>query len=1057
MRVGSTVDCEYDVRPDDWYFDGSGARAMPFSVLLEAALQPCGWLASYVGSALTFDTDVAFRNLDGTGRVLAELPQAVSTLRTRASITNISRAAGMLIESFEVTCLAGEVPVFELKTVFGFFPEAALANQKGLPWPEAEADVLTAPSEESVALGERPERYFGSGPRLASSRLLMLDRVTGVWTDGGAAGRGRFRAEIDVDPGAWFFKAHFFQDPVQPGSLGVEAMLQLLRFAMIRLGLCDGPFAGGRFEPVATGAPVSWKYRGQVSPQNRIVTVLLDVVGSAEDEEGRLATADASLFVDGKRIYEAKGLAMRIVRPAAPTEAVVAGDGAVTDRDTELLDPEQARWLGDHRPTWTVPALPLMSMVDRLAAAAARRAPGFKVVGIEDARVHRWLPVAAPVRLTTSVDEVMPSPGEPGKASGERRFDVTLSAWRDAPTAALSRFEPVATARVVLAPELAPADEAPWEPPVEAQPAPDPYASGLLFHGPSFQLLRSLRIGAGGSSALLDAAGGGPGRGLLHEALLDALTHGIAHDRLSIWSPEIPPDRVAYPQRITFLRFHADPPRTGEVRCETRFAGFDGDLRFPRFRVQASAAGRVFATFELVEVLFPKGPLGCLSPSDRRAFLRDRVYVRGARLSRDDGESSTLSDAALRESDWLPGTVGQAYGVEGDLLTGVAVKEHVAARVQVHPATVRWDPSARLATAGSEPLNPLPLAVARTGDTVTVRDAGPARLDLGPVRDYWDRYFGIGRWPVEDLYYGLAGRFVRRVRLEDAEAFASVRERSVLYLANHQVAVESLLFSVIVSGLTRVPTVTLAKAEHRDSWLGRLIQHAFAYPGARDPGVITYFDRADRGDLPRIIGRLGDELRSGAKSVLVHVEGTRSLACGGPPVSKLSGTFLDMAIASGVPVVPVRFVGGLPAEPGATRLEFPWMLGQQDLWLGRPIAPGTLAALPYKERKELVVGAINALGPPHSDEQPLPGDPALLGAASAWAERTGASAEHAVILETLRRMPAPGAELSQLLAGAAAGLLEVEDDVRGRWLAELAARLLGPRGPSVSVRRQRRG
>jgi hypothetical protein len=164
-----------------------------------------------------------------------------------------------------------------------------------------------------------------------------------------------------------------------------------------------------------------------------------------------------------------------------------------------------------------------------------------------------------------------------------------------------------------------------------------------------------------------------------------------------------------------------------------------------------------------------------------------------------------------------------------------------------------------------------------------------------------------------------------------------------------------------------------------------------------------------------------------------------------------------MAIASGVPVVPVRFVGGLPAEPGATRLEFPWMLGQQDLWLGRPIAPGTLAALPYKERKELVVGAINALGPPHSDEQPLPGDPALLGAASAWAERTGASAEHAVILETLRRMPAPGAELSQLLAGAAAGLLEVEDDVRGRWLAELAARLLGPRGPSVSVRRQRRG
>ena len=28
---------------------------MPFAVLLEVALQPCGWLAAYMGSALTSD------------------------------------------------------------------------------------------------------------------------------------------------------------------------------------------------------------------------------------------------------------------------------------------------------------------------------------------------------------------------------------------------------------------------------------------------------------------------------------------------------------------------------------------------------------------------------------------------------------------------------------------------------------------------------------------------------------------------------------------------------------------------------------------------------------------------------------------------------------------------------------------------------------------------------------------------------------------------------------------------------------------------------------------
>jgi hypothetical protein len=38
---------------------------MPFAVLLETALQPCGWLAAYVGSALTSEIDLSFRNLGG--------------------------------------------------------------------------------------------------------------------------------------------------------------------------------------------------------------------------------------------------------------------------------------------------------------------------------------------------------------------------------------------------------------------------------------------------------------------------------------------------------------------------------------------------------------------------------------------------------------------------------------------------------------------------------------------------------------------------------------------------------------------------------------------------------------------------------------------------------------------------------------------------------------------------------------------------------------------------------------------------------------------------------
>jgi len=65
MVSGAMAEAQYDVPSDAWYFAADRQPLMPFSVLLEAALQPCGWLAAYVGSALTSPTDISFRNLGG--------------------------------------------------------------------------------------------------------------------------------------------------------------------------------------------------------------------------------------------------------------------------------------------------------------------------------------------------------------------------------------------------------------------------------------------------------------------------------------------------------------------------------------------------------------------------------------------------------------------------------------------------------------------------------------------------------------------------------------------------------------------------------------------------------------------------------------------------------------------------------------------------------------------------------------------------------------------------------------------------------------------------------
>jgi hypothetical protein len=89
-------------------------------------------------------------------------------------------------------------------------------------------------------------------------------------------------------------------------------MLQTLQVWMLQQGL-DAGIRAPRFESIATARPHRWKYRGQVLPQHRQVTTTLDITETGRDERGVYALGDASLWVDGQRIYEAFGLGVRIV------------------------------------------------------------------------------------------------------------------------------------------------------------------------------------------------------------------------------------------------------------------------------------------------------------------------------------------------------------------------------------------------------------------------------------------------------------------------------------------------------------------------------------------------------------------------------------------------------------------------------------------------------------------------------------------------------------------------------------------------------------------------
>jgi 3-hydroxymyristoyl/3-hydroxydecanoyl-(acyl carrier protein) dehydratase len=984
MNDGMQVEVEYDIPTDAWYFDENGCRALPFAVLLEAALQPCGWLASYLGCALTTDTELCFRNLDGRGTLHVDLLPDAGTLVTRVKSTGISSVASMIIVNFEVECEVDGVRVYDLETVFGFFPQSALENQVGLPTTDKQRALLEAPSNQTVDF-TLPVAAPQTGPRLAEPMLLMIDRVSHFDPKGGPAGLGAARAEKDVNPGEWFFKAHFFQDPVQPGSLGIEAMIQLLQWTMREMDLHQG-IDNPRFETLGLGEEMIWKYRGQVIPENSLIQSTIEITEIRREEDSILVLCNASLWVDAKRIYEAEGLGMRIV------------SGGTPDTPTFILDPETDTWLEDHCPTWTVPALPMMSMVDALAAGACTADP---VTALHDVRVKGWLAFDGPRTLKT-------------ERNGER---VSLVAIDDE-----GQETEVATARVITGAYTARPEPLP---PLEGEAMALPYETGSLFHGEAFQILTSLIQTAKGASSVLRAESGVP-IGRVNPGLLDGATHGIPHDKLAMWHPEISPNRVAYPALIPELHFYGPTPTTGSLRCEVRPDGFLGSADFPAARIQLISDKGVWCSFRLVEACFDKGAIGSAPPADRRAFLRDGQHVDGVRTSTETDGVTHLSETEVSNIDWLPGTVAAIYGSRD--LAEIAQREHIGAALGVHPRCVP----------DGLPLHRFELDVQRSDDAVQVTGDGSGSFDLSPVTDFWSSWFDRGSWPVEDLYYGLIERFVGKVVLTDPEAFSAVQGQSLMYLGNHQVGVESLLFSIIASGLGQVPTVTLAKAEHRHTWLGKLIAHCFTYPGVADPKVIAFFDREDKASLPAILTELAQEMTGPGRSVMVHIEGTRSFDCT-TPVAKMSGAFLDMAMGVNAPVVPIRFVGALTREPLDKRLEFPTGMGRQDIYIGRPILPSELKGLHYGARKAKVLAAINALGPSNDDERPSAPDPVFSAKVAAWQETHGVSEEHAVLGCVLSERVTCSPETQSLLT--ATSPAEFGEGPVADWLAELGGRI----------------
>jgi len=578
----------------------------------------------------------------------------------------------------------------------------------------------------------------------------------------------------------------------------------------------------------------------------------------------------------------------------------------------------------------------------------------------------------------------------------------------------------------------------------------DPYGQDLCFHGPRLRVVKQLFYGANGSSAKISAAPGQAPGGILNPRLLDGLMQTIPYDQLSLWTNTAMEEFFTYPRQIPWMEFYAPVPRAGEVRCEVRFAGFrDENTRFPQFDIYMLQGEKNILTLKLVGICFPKGIWGAMSRKDRKRFLRKEAYIEGAGLCDQREDGFFLRMETVKQQNWFPGTLEQVYALAGeqtekDKTKRIAAKEYVAAQLQKHPAGIMLADEGGYACHPEFPLRRYRLFSEEKNEGILVKGTAE-KLDISKARRYWRERLQLSEWVVEDLFAGLTRQFISDYQLEDAAAYGALtgNAKPVLYLANHQTTVEGHLFIYLASALAGQPVGILAKKEHQSTWIGQLLGEMGQYPGIGGSFIdVFYFDRQDQASLLHLMKEIRRKMLEEGVSLLVHAEGTRALQCR-KPVAKISSVFIDLAIELRLPIVPVRFAGGLPVEPLKQKIDFPYHYGTQSVHLGKPLLPEELLPLPYAKRKEKVLAALNTTGAPLASEIPYPANVPFKRKVEESMREAGLDEARAVILQVLRELEGKSAETLRLVNPHGPGLPGGEDAAKESWLAAFSRWLYG--------------
>ncbi len=1027
---------ETDVREDSWYLH---CGRMPGGVFIEAG-QADLLLISWLGVDALNRGERAYRLLGCELMFHEALPKVGDTLRYQIHVDRHANQGSVRLFFFHYDCWIGEdVRISVRNGQAGFFSKEELAHSGGVLWSADDAPYLepglvelpehatskrafSAADVAAFARGEL-ESCFGANfdwswihsrtPSIPTGRNNLIGEIATLDPRGGPAGRGYLKAVRRLAPDDWFFDGHFKNDPCMPGTLMAEGCLQAMTFYLVALGFSRDR-DGWRTEPVPE-TKYSFVCRGQATPSSRelVYELFIDEIGFVGDQPTLFAHVLCT--VDGLKAFKCERLGLRLVKDfplsSLPRSAwerperlpVAQMDGLTLDYKS-LVACALGHPVDAFGPTFQTfakvlraPRLPNPPFLFCTHVARAERTPQLReskawvdmLYDIEDGAWY-FTENSHPVMALTAVMEIaLQACGwlssyvlEPEFATWEplfRNLDGVGTYYREInPGDGVVQTRVHLTSRVVLGEQII-----------------------VRFH--VLCTLRGERVfeckttfGSFSPKALADTKGMIPAPAELTavkqpgNCAIDLAESRERYRREKFF--DLPGPRLLRLDRITGIWPKGGAFGLGYIRGEkdVRKSDWVFQKHFYQDPVQPGSIG-VESVMVAVRVFMLETetiPAGCRPEFETLLLGHEFDWTYRGQVLPHQKMVTVDFDVKVRttDADGVTITGDGRLWVDGKKIYSMS---RLGTRLRFVPMDTRTASTAPTVSASVAP-----------GQELLPRLAGSrATLDLAALRGRFVARFGASAPVLRDLFLGLVQQFVGSVRSEDPEAYGALSAQPVLYLANHQVGVESILFVALIDALNAVPCRAIAKREHADSWIGRILALLRAQSGN---DAMVLFDRNDPAALLKLLTGMTVNGRL-THSLMAHVHGTRSLVAG-EPVTQVSAALLDLALRCELPIVPVRFAFGLPREPLTERLEFPFGAGAQHYVLGEVIQPAVLRAMNLRDRKASVIDALNCMSPILAEETAAPEDHSFTARVAALQSQLQLSTTSATLIAALENV-----------------------------------------------------